>query len=822
MGFLITGVLVLAPGLATAAIPAAERQALIALYTSTAGSGWLDRSNWRNPGDTDFNAVGTECTWYGVFCDVGETHVTDLALSSNQLSGTLPAELGNLPSLLSLDLWGNSLTGSLPPQLGNLANLQGLDLYSNLLSGSIPPELGNLTNLQYLYLDSNQFSGSIPSQLGSLTSLEYLWLSGNLLSGSIPSQLGNLTNLLILYLDGNQLSGSIPGSLGSLASIQDLNLADNLLTGSIPPAVGSLTSLQSLSLWGNQLTGSIPGELGALANLQYLYLDGNQLSGSIPPSLGLLTSLLYLDLRENQLTGAIPPELGNLTNLLSLSLFANRLSGPLPASLGSLVNLQSLYLGSNQLSGAIPPEFVGLTSLMPSADWGLDLRWNALHTTNAALRAFLDTKQYGGNWEGTQTIPPTNVAAGTPGLTTMATSWTPIAYTADTGGYRVWARPGASGAYQVVGMTADKTLSGLVVSGLNPATAYSFQLQTLTNPHVNNLNIVTSEFSLAVEARTAGFLSPTTSDVDKVGGTGLISNLNGVLEPGETVAIASAWKNTDTVAHVVNGTATSLVGPAGATYTIADPTAAFGTVAAGATANCDTATGNCYAIGMSNPPARPAPHWDVDLTETLSTGEVKTWTVHVGRSFADVPEGYWAYPEVEALFHAGLTTGCGQAPLQYCPENLLTRAEMAAFLVRGLHGAAFVPPAATGTVFADVPVSHWAAAYIEQLFADGLTTGCIQTPQRLYCPENLLTRSEMAIFLLRLKHGAAYAPPPGTGAVFTDVPLSYWAVSWIEQLFAEGITTGCGIVGMYCPDEPLPRSQMAVFLKRTLGLQMAD
>ncbi|MCU0293201.1 MAG: hypothetical protein MUF10_14610, partial [Thermoanaerobaculaceae bacterium] len=65
-------------------------------------------------------------------------------------------------------------------------------------------------------------------------------------------------------------------------------------------------------------------------------------------------------------------------------------------------------------------------------------------------------------------------------------------------------------------------------------------------------------------------------------------------------------------------------------------------------------------------------------------------------------------------------------------------------------------------------------------------------------------------------------PPPGTGAVFTDVPLSYWAVSWIEQLFAEGITTGCGTVGMYCPDEPLPRSQMAVFLKRTLGLHLAD
>ena len=91
---------------------------------------------------------------------------------------------------------------------------------------------------------------------------------------------------------------------------------------------------------------------------------------------------------------------------------------------------------------------------------------------------------------------------------------------------------------------------------------------------------------------------------------------------------------------------------------------------------------------------------------------------------------------------------------------------MAAFLVRGKHGAAFVPPAASGAVFADVPASHWAAAYIEQLHADGLTTGCGQDPLR-YCPEQQLLRSEMAVFLLRLKHGAAYDPPAGTGTVFT-------------------------------------------------------
>jgi hypothetical protein len=74
----------------------------------------------------------------------------------------------------------------------------------------------------------------------------------------------------------------------------------------------------------------------------------------------------------------------------------------------------------------------------------------------------------------------------------------------------------------------------------------------------------------------------------------------------------------------------------------------------------------------------------------------------------------------------------------------------------------------------------------------------------------------MAVFLLRSKHGSSYTPPPATG-VFPDVPTSYWAASWIEQLFAEGITGGCG-GGNYCPDQVVTRGQMAVFLVRTFNL----
>jgi hypothetical protein len=76
----------------------------------------------------------------------------------------------------------------------------------------------------------------------------------------------------------------------------------------------------------------------------------------------------------------------------------------------------------------------------------------------------------------------------------------------------------------------------------------------------------------------------------------------------------------------------------------------------------------------------------------------------------------------------------------------------------------------------------------------------------------------MAIFLLRSKHGSSYTPPGvGSGTGFTDVPTTYWAAAWIKQLVAEGIATGC-VAGSYCPEAPVTRAQMAVFLVRAFDL----
>jgi murein DD-endopeptidase MepM/ murein hydrolase activator NlpD len=185
-------------------------------------------------------------------------------------------------------------------------------------------------------------------------------------------------------------------------------------------------------------------------------------------------------------------------------------------------------------------------------------------------------------------------------------------------------------------------------------------------------------------------------------------------------------------------------------------------------------------------------------------------------TFADVPADHWARTFIETLYRAGITEGCTTNPLQYCPNVSVSRAQMAVFLERGIHGPAYAPPDVGGsTGFGDVPASYWAAAFIKQLAADGITSGC---GSGNYCPESPVTRAQMAVFLLRSKYGASYTPPDiGAGTGFGDVPASYWAAAFIKQLVAEGITVGCG-GGNYCPESPVTRDQMAVFLVRTFSL----
>ena len=179
--------------------------------------------------------------------------------------------------------------------------------------------------------------------------------------------------------------------------------------------------------------------------------------------------------------------------------------------------------------------------------------------------------------------------------------------------------------------------------------------------------------------------------------------------------------------------------------------------------------------------------------------------------FGDVPDSYWAASFIKKLFNSGITGGCSTSPLNYCPDNPVTRAQMAIFLEKGIHTSAFTPPNVSPT-FLDT-AGHFAEDWIEALKNDGITSGCAAG---FYCPEDSVTRAQMAIFLLKATHGASYSPPPATGT-FSDVFAGYWAAAWIERLAAEGITSGCA-AGLYCPESAVTRAQMAVFLVKAFSL----
>lgn len=353
------------------------------------------------------------------------------------------------------------------------------------------------TTIQMVGLVNNQLNGNIPSEISNLSNLQRLHLGQNesTLSGPIPSELGNLANLEYLLLYSNQLNGPIPTELGNLTSLTFLSLYSNSLTGGIPSELGNLTNLKSLYLFDNQLGGTIPTELGLLTNLQYFSLDFTQITGNFPSEICYLPNLIKLSLSYNQLDGPIPTEIENLVSLEDLSFYRNQMTGTIPSELGNLPQLRKLRVEANRFVGDIPTELLNLTNLEDNESY---FRWNALYTDNDTLRTFLNMKQIDGDWESTQTIAPTDVTAGSPDFTSIWLDWTPVPYTADSGGYEIYYSETQGGPYNYFGITSDKSVSSIEVTGLIPDTTYYFVLQTVTNSHLYNQNTVRSEESLEV------------------------------------------------------------------------------------------------------------------------------------------------------------------------------------------------------------------------------------------------------------------------------------------------------------------------------------
>jgi Leucine-rich repeat (LRR) protein len=384
---------------------ASDSLALVALYNSLGGADWDDNSNWLD------ETVFLE-DWYGVTTSAAETgSVTRLDLSDNDLSGTIPSDIGNFGSIERLDLSDNNLSGTIPSDIGDLTSLEQLKLQGNSLSGSIPGAIGSLTDLKWLDLSNNSLSGSIPSAIGSLSSVQRLYLNNNSLSGSLPAEfydltsvfdvnlsnnsiestlssdiedmtslstfnisnnefystlpteLGNVNNFVHFYASNNSFSGNIPSQLSNCDFLSTIDLSNNSFTGSVPGSIGDLTWLQTLNVSNNSLSGSLPNFLSDCNNLANVYLNNNSFSGSIPADLADIFYLTTLDLSYNNLTGTVPSAFANHSYLKYLYLQGNQLSGSLPSVLANIPEIRILDVSDNSFSGNILSGFGNMADL---------------------------------------------------------------------------------------------------------------------------------------------------------------------------------------------------------------------------------------------------------------------------------------------------------------------------------------------------------------------------------------------------------------------------------------------------------------------------
>jgi len=181
--------------------------------------------------DTNYVETGiSDDRYYQITCEDiwGLQSISDIEVLLTQVE--LWGVYYSVENTTELNLYNNNLTGSIPSEIGNLTRLTYLYLSNNNLTGPIPSEIVNLTNLTYLDLSYNQHTDSIPPEISNLTNLTKLILENNQLTGSIPSEIGNLTNLGRLYLNDNELYGQIPDSICGLDFRWDLNDDDFVIT----------------------------------------------------------------------------------------------------------------------------------------------------------------------------------------------------------------------------------------------------------------------------------------------------------------------------------------------------------------------------------------------------------------------------------------------------------------------------------------------------------------------------------------------------------------------------------------------------------------
>ncbi len=197
--------------------------------------------------------------------------------------------------------------------------------------------------------------------------------------------------------------------------------------------------------------------------------------------------------------------------------------------------------------------------------------------------------------------------------------------------------------------------------------------------------------------------------------------------------------------------------------------------------------------------------------------------LQAGAEFNDVSPTAAYFDAANLMFEAGVTTGCieGSTPetRSFCPNDNVTREQMAAFIVRAVTGT--ITPAIYNTTpyFTDVPSTNSFFPYVQKMEEVDITTGC---GGGLFCPTATIPRWEMGMFMVRARlmlYGASftYNATPYFADVPTNVEGNGLPFPFIQRAYEENVTNGCGTNPLiYCPDDLVTRGEMASFIMRGL------
>jgi Leucine-rich repeat (LRR) protein len=200
--------------------------ALVDFYHSAGGPNWTNQGNW---------LTGPVNTWVGV--TVTDGRVTGLEITSNNMSGTIPASIGQLTELTRLRLLGDEnpvkvvdIKGTIPAELWDCTKIKVLQLKFTNLTGGIPAGIEKMVNLEEINFQQSYLGGALPEELFNLPKLTKAYLHQSNFEGQVPASLANATKLTRLYLHGNKLEAGLPFVEIPAANKAKIELTGNYFT----------------------------------------------------------------------------------------------------------------------------------------------------------------------------------------------------------------------------------------------------------------------------------------------------------------------------------------------------------------------------------------------------------------------------------------------------------------------------------------------------------------------------------------------------------------------------------------------------------------